>query len=181
VKKFVDAMNGTIEVQSEIGKGTSFLVTLAFEAIPLSELTEHFVSLPSTHHPEELLKGKRILICEDNALNQEIIRAILSEKGILVDLAGDGKQGLEKFEASPLGYYAGILMDVHMPVMDGYEATVRIRSLERKDARSVPIIAMTADAFAEDIQKAKEAGMNGHIAKPIDPRQVFQTLLGFFD
>lgn len=105
--------------------------------------------------------------------------AILAEKAIEVVVAGDGKAGLEQFVESAPGYFDAILMDVHMPLMDGYEATRRIRLFEKKDAHRIPIIAMTADAFADDVQKALDAGMNGHIAKPIDLRALIQALLSF--
>lgn len=176
VKKFVDAMGGQIQVQSEIGKGTSFIVSLVFDALPTQKSPAKTPSmLPEKHH-ETSFQNKRFLLCEDNTLNQEIVKALLSEKGASVEVCANGAIGLQTFKESPEGYYDVILMDVHMPVMEGYEATKRIRDLERKDAKSVPIIAMTADAFTEDIQKAHDAGMNGHIAKPIDPRQLYTTL-----
>lgn len=179
VKKLVEAMGGTIKVDSAIGKGSTFTVVLAFDAIEESKIPAKPSLMVTSAKDLGLLKGKRILLCEDNALNQEIAKALLSEKGILVEIAGDGKAGLDAFAASSIGYFDGVLMDVHMPIMDGYEATRKIRLLSRKDAKTVPIIAMTADAFAEDVEKALSAGMNGHIAKPIDPRQVLQTLLSF--
>jgi CheY-like chemotaxis protein len=118
-----------------------------------------------------------ILLCEDHPLNQEIAKALLSGKGALVSVAEDGRQGVETFVNSAPGFYRAVLMDVRMPVMDGLTAARQIRSLERPDAKTVPIIAMTADAFAEDIQKCLDAGMDGHIAKPIDPQRLFQVLV----
>ncbi|PXX43537.1 signal transduction histidine kinase [Hungatella effluvii] len=112
--------------------------------------------------------GRRFLLIEDNTFNQEIARELLSDMGAVVDTAGDGAEGVEKFGQSPDGFYDVILMDVQMPVMNGYEATKAIRALDRDGAKTVPILAMTADAFAEDIQAAKDAGMNGHMAKPLD-------------
>ncbi|MDE6101435.1 MAG: response regulator [Ruminococcus sp.] len=119
--------------------------------------------------------GERILLVEDNELNSEIAIDILTEAGLVVDWAENGRLCVEKFMYSEIGYYSAVLMDIRMPVMDGYEATRNIRAMERSDA-DIPIIAMTADAFAEDVAKAKECGMNGHIAKPIDVNALFYLL-----
>lgn len=121
------------------------------------------------------LKGKRILLAEDNELNWEVARELLSILEIELDWAENGQLCVEKFENSAIGYYDAILMDVRMPVMNGYEATGFIRKLEREDA-AIPIIAMTADAFTEDIQKCLECGMNDHLAKPIDIQDVVRKL-----
>ena len=120
--------------------------------------------------------GRRFLLVEDNPLNQEIAAELLSQAGAAVDCAANGAEGCEKFALSSPGYYDLILMDVQMPVMNGYEATRRIRALPRKDARRVPIMAMTADAFAADIEKAREAGMDGHLAKPLDLQLMLREL-----
>lgn len=120
--------------------------------------------------------GRRFLLVEDNPLNQEIAAELLSQAGAAVDCAANGAEGCEKFAFSSPGYYDLILMDVQMPVMNGYEATRRIRALPRKDARRVPIMAMTADAFAADIEKAREAGMDGHLAKPLDLQLMLREL-----
>ena len=114
------------------------------------------------------LTGKNILLVEDNEINREITQEILTAAGASVDMACDGKEGTEKFAVSVPGYYALILMDIQMPVMNGYEAARIIRSMERPDAAGIPIFAMTADAFAEDIEEAGKAGMNSHLAKPLD-------------
>ncbi|MCR4892404.1 MAG: response regulator [Lachnospiraceae bacterium] len=127
------------------------------------------------------LKGLRILLPEDNDINAEIAMMILGENGAIVDHAGDGKIALDMFEKSPVGYYKVILMDLRMPHMNGLEATRAIRALDRSDAKTVPIIAMTADAFAEDAQKCLEAGMNGHLAKPIDIDALLRTLSQFME
>ena len=121
------------------------------------------------------LQGKRILLAEDNELNWEVAREMLAVLEIEMDWAENGQLCVEKFERSPIGHYDAILMDVRMPVMDGHEATTVIRGLEREDA-DVPIIAMTADAFSEDIQKCLECGMNDHLAKPIDVQAVAYKL-----
>ena len=121
------------------------------------------------------LKGKHILLAEDNELNWEVARELLSELELELDWAENGRICLEKFEKSSAGYYDAILMDVRMPVMDGYETTRAIRGLGRKDT-DIPIIAMTADAFSEDIQRCLEYGMNDHLAKPIDIQTVVRKL-----
>lgn len=125
------------------------------------------------------LKGKRILLCEDNAINREVAKRLLREKGLLVTLANDGQDGLRAFERNSLGHYALILMDLRMPVMNGFETAKAIRALNRSDAKSIPIVAMTADAFDEDAKRCLDAGMNAHIAKPIEPVKLFQTLLTY--
>ena len=117
-----------------------------------------------------------ILLCEDNILNQEVAKTLLEDRDITVEIACSGKEGLEKFRASDPWYYSAVLMDIRMPEMNGLEASKAIRSLEREDASAVPIIAMTADAFEDDIQKCFAAGMNGHIAKPIEPAKMFSAI-----
>ena len=122
------------------------------------------------------LTGRRILLCEDNTLNQEIAVSMLRDAGVEVDTAEDGQRGARMFSESADYYYDAVLMDVRMPVMNGYEATKTIRESGRADARDIPIIAMTADAFADDARKCYEAGMNGHIAKPIDADKMLEVL-----
>ena len=124
-----------------------------------------------------LLKGRHVLVCEDHPLNQEIMAAILEEQGILVKVADNGLLGVNEFRCSALSYYDVILMDINMPVMDGYAATRAIRALERPDATTVPILAMTADAFDEDIQRCLKAGMNGHLSKPVDAGKLYKMML----
>ena len=126
---------------------------------------------------DRTLRGKRILLAEDNELNWEVAKELLSVLEIELDWVENGQICATKFEKSPVGYYDAILMDVRMPVMDGYEATRVIRDLEREDT-DIPIIAMTADAFSEDIQKCLACGMNDHLAKPIDIQAVSQKLKG---
>lgn len=120
--------------------------------------------------------GRRILLAEDNELNWEIAEELLSELGLKLDWAENGQICVDKFAAAPEGTYDAVLMDIRMPVMTGYEATRAIRALDRKDAAEIPIIAMSADAFSEDIQKCMACGMNAHIAKPIDMREVTRLL-----
>ena len=112
--------------------------------------------------------GKHFLLVEDNALNREVATELLTDLGAVIHIACNGEEGVTAFRRSPEGFYDMVLMDIQMPVMDGYTAARAIRSLARKDAGAVPILAMTADAFAEDIRAAKEAGMTGHLAKPLD-------------
>jgi len=173
-KKIIDVMGGSVKVRSKLGEGTSFHIQLEFDSVPLDE--------PTQPAPEERaadlsgLAGKHILLCEDHQLNQEIAKALLTEGGMTVITAENGLIGKEKFSRSAPGYYSAILMDIRMPVMDGYTATREIRALARPDAQTVPIIAMTADAFADDVQRCLDAGMNGHLAKPIEPKLLYQTL-----
>ena len=122
------------------------------------------------------LEGKRILLAEDNDINWEIANELLSAVGLELDWAENGQICLDKFEQSSEGYYDAILMDLRMPVMNGYQATTAIRELNRADAKEIPIIAMTADAFSEDIQRCLECGMNAHIAKPIEIQDVTRQL-----
>ena len=117
---------------------------------------------------EDDFSGKFFLLVEDNALNREVATELLSDTGALIDTASDGAQAVDIFTRSPEGYYDMILMDVQMPVMNGHKATRTIRALDRKDSATIPILAMTADAFGEDILAAQEAGMDGHLAKPLD-------------
>ena len=126
------------------------------------------------------LSGRRILLAEDNELNWEIASELLSDLGVQLEWAEDGQICLDKFLDSPEGYYDAILMDIRMPIMTGYESTQAIRALNRSDASSIPIIAMTADAFSEDIQRCLSCGMNAHIAKPIAVSELARLLKKFF-
>ena len=175
VKKLIDAMKGTITVQSTIGVGTRFTFQVEYDYVKAEELAE---PLPAHEQPADLsrLEGCHILLCEDHPLNQEIAKYILEEKGMLVALAENGQEGLDLFAQSPIGYYDAILMDIRMPLLDGYGASRAIRALSRADANTTPIIAMTADAFADDRDKCMAAGMNGHLSKPIDAKLLYETL-----
>ena len=171
-KSLTELMGGTIAIESKFGVGTT--VRLDFEyrlAEPVSSL-----SLLPENTPVNL-KGKKILLVEDNELNREIATEILEEEGIVVDTAEDGDIAVEKMRNASAGKYDIILMDIQMPRMNGYEATKAIRALPDPYASSIPIIAMTANAFEEDKQNAFAAGMNAHIAKPIDVLKLMDTLM----
>ena len=173
VKALVDRMHGTIDVQSKIGCGTTMTVTL-----PLPLASEEQVRAYQQPVEEQLpadLKGRRILLAEDNDLNAEIAMTLLQENGLEVERAADGLLCVAALQNHPADYYDAILMDIQMPHMNGYQATQTIRSL-RDPRRNIPIIAMTANAFDEDCQKALEVGMNKHLAKPIDLDALFKTL-----
>ncbi|MFG6331794.1 MAG: response regulator [Lachnospiraceae bacterium] len=177
-KYIVDAMGGTISVRSEQGQGSEFHVALDLEraAAPVCTAPEAAGEAAGAERTgDAVLKGKRILLAEDNELNWEVARELLSILELELDWAENGAACVEKFRKSRVGYYDAIIMDVRMPVMDGYEATAAVRGLEREDA-GIPIIAMTADAFSEDIQRCLECGMNDHLAKPIDIQEVAHKL-----
>ena len=169
-KCIVDAVGGTISVRSEQGRGSEFHVVLDLEKAAAPAASEAADSAAERVN-DVVLKGRRILLAEDNELNWEVARELLSILELELDWAENGEICVEKFRNSPAGHYDAIIMDVRMPVMDGYEATAAIRRLEREDA-DIPIIAMTADAFSEDIQRCLERGMNDHLAKPIDIQAV---------
>ena len=163
-KRYVALMNGTVSVQSAKGAGTAFTVELPFELAQSEDMKK---SAAPEFSPD--ICGLHILLAEDNDLNAEIAVTQLESRGLCVTRSRDGKEAVELFRDSPCGYFDLVLMDIMMPVMDGYEAARAIRALEnRADAATVPIIAMTANAFTEDVRAALDAGMNAHIAKPVD-------------
>ncbi len=186
VRRMLELMNGTISVNSTVGKGSEFRLQMEFDCIPKTELASAVSSaehgdLKKAVQGDEVLAGKHVLLCEDHPLNQEIARALLEEKKMVVEVAEDGKQGVMMFQKSPIGFFDVVLMDIRMPVMDGYEAVRQIRSCDRADAQNVPILAMTADAFADDVQKCLKAGMNGHVSKPVNPGQMYEKLKQVMD
>jgi signal transduction histidine kinase/ActR/RegA family two-component response regulator len=176
VKKMLDLMGCSISVHSAIGLGTSFIVEGDFPFVAAEQKPEP-PALTLSGEDFSALKNKHILLAEDHPLNQEIARTLLEEKGMVVAIAEDGKLAYEAFKNSSRGYYDAILMDIRMPVMDGYAATEEIRLLKRPDAKKVPIIALTADAFADDVKKCLAVGMNAHLAKPLEPQKLYATLL----
>lgn len=173
VKSLVDRMGGTIEVESEEGKGTRFIMKFSFPVSLENQVREkEKQNIPDI---TEKLKGKRILLAEDNDLNAEIAETVLVEAGIEVKRVEDGLQCIEELKKMPENYYDVILMDVQMPNMDGYTATQRIRDLDDSRAE-IPIIVMTANAYDEDRRKAQEAGMDGFLAKPLDVDEMMRLL-----
>lgn len=171
VKELVEIMDGTIQCESAVNHGTTFTVT-----IPTEQVETVQKAAGASKGTKVDLTGKRILLCEDHPLNREIVEKLLKRVGIVVENAENGQIGVALFEASKPGYYAGILMDIRMPVMDGLEAARQIRKLDRADAATVPIIALSANAFDEDREASKKAGMNAHLAKPIDTLKLYETL-----
>ncbi len=174
-KKLLEKMGGDITVESELGKGSRFTITLKMDIATDEQIEEYKKTRISSDTGIEL-SGRRILLCEDHPLNTNIATRMLEAKGMVVEHAGNGKIGAEMFLHSVEGYYDAILMDIRMPVMDGIEAAKAIRSLPRRDARVIPIIAMTANAFAEDVAQTKEAGMDAHLSKPIQTDLLYETL-----
>ena len=166
VKSMIEMMGGSIQVESTQGVGTKFTVDISFDTASEADVYRNQIS----EQPDilEKLEGKRILLAEDNDLNAEIAIELLAEQKIITDRAEDGAECLDKLEKAVAGYYDMILMDIQMPVMDGYDAAARIRRMKDEKKASIPIVAMTANAFAEDRQKAISMGMNDHVAKPID-------------
>ena len=173
VKSLIDMMGGTIEVESQPGCGTKMNVVLPFELASEKQILEE--KQKEKEKISDSILGKRVLLAEDNELNAEIAMTVLKENGLKAERAANGKQCMEMLKKMPEDYYDMILMDIQMPEMDGYEATKRIRNLD--DARAdIPIVAMTANAFEEDRQKALESGMNAHVSKPVDMNMLFKVM-----
>lgn len=176
VKRLVDMMGGRIEIDSKPGKGTTVKIYLKFriaaEVIDSNPVAENNVD-------DDILKGKRLLLVEDNEFNREIAREILTDEGLEIEEAEDGAIAVEKVKAQEPDYFDFVLMDIQMPYMDGYTATRTIRGLDNADYSNLPIIAMTANAFEEDVKNALAAGMNGHLSKPIDIPKLIECLKRF--
>lgn len=175
VKSLIEQMGGTIQVESTQGVGTKFTVDLTLTLASREEVYSSPEALAEAEHAK--LIGRRILLAEDNDLNAEIAIELLGEKGLLIERAADGEECCTMLAQAPEGYYDLILMDIQMPRMNGYEAAAKIRGMADVKKAGIPIIAMTANAFAEDRQAALDAGMNAHVAKPIDMAVLLPTLL----
>ena len=178
VKKLVDLMGGRIHVESRMNKGTTFVITMDLEIV--NDQNVEKTKPDQNRMMEELqkaLKDKCILLVEDHPLNTEIAKKLLERMQCKVLHSANGREAVKVFEENPEGSFDAILMDIRMPVMGGLEAARNIRNLDREDAQSIPMIAMTANAYAEDIRSSMEAGMNAHLAKPIDPYLLYQTLV----
>ena len=178
VKKLVDLMNGTISVESALGKGTHFHIELMAGSCSSEEIQESLSNNTDNGKikDESFLNGRKVLVCEDNRINVEIAEALLTKKGINVITAENGRIGADIFSKSEIGEFDAILMDMRMPVMDGLEATKTIRAQNREDAKRVPIIAMTANAFDDDRKATADAGMNAHLSKPVEPHELYDIL-----
>lgn len=172
VKGLVEQMHGSIEVGSTLGVGSTFTITIPFE------IAESVEAKPTQRNDagQADIRGLRLMLAEDNDLNAEIAKMLLEDAGVIVTAVGDGQQAVSLFQEKPAGTFDVILMDIMMPVMDGLTATKTIRALDRPDARTIPIIAMTANAFEEDAKKCLAAGMNAHLAKPLDIGKLIATI-----
>ena len=178
-KSIVDLMGGSISVESAPGKGTRFEVVLEFPIATESDHAQKVQALPEEAEETSPLSGMKFLCAEDNAINAEILELLLESKGASCTICSNGQELVDAFASVKPGEYDMILMDVQMPVMDGLEATRRIRNGENPLGRTIPILAMTANAFLEDMQKSKEAGMDEHLSKPVDIAALEQTVKRF--
>ena len=169
-KKAVERLDGTIDIQSEKGKGTSVFITLPFR-LGKEENTEHIIDTSDIS-----LEGRHILVVEDNELNAEIAKFMLEDNGMIVDCAFDGMEAIQKYTKADIGYYDCILMDIMMPHMNGWDTARKIRSSKKEDSRTIPIIAMSANSFSDDINKSYLSGMNAHLSKPLDINSLLNEL-----
>ncbi|MBQ7492889.1 MAG: response regulator, partial [Selenomonadaceae bacterium] len=171
-KSIVDLMGGTIKVITAPGEGTEFIIEITFELA--EDMQEEIIDEKAAQVVD--FTNKKLLLVDDIEVNREIAKMLLESEGFIVDTASDGSEAVKKVAESAAGDYDAVLMDIQMPIMNGYEAAREIRKLDNKKLASVPIIAMTANAFSEDVKNALDAGMNGHIAKPIDVPKMMETL-----
>ncbi len=178
-KSIIDLMGGTIRVESATGKGTRFEVVLEFPIDAEADKVQTAPALPEEAEAVSPLSGMNFLCAEDNAINAEILELLLETKGARCTICSNGQEIVDAFASVKPGEYDMILMDVQMPVMDGLEATRRIRSGENPLGRTIPILAMTANAFLEDMQKSRDAGMDEHLSKPVDINALEQTVKRF--
>ena len=180
VKRIVDIMGGSISVKSKLNEGTAITVSIVLPRAA-KEQAESSVNKESTEFSSGSLLKNKVLLAEDNEINTEVAVRLLKKLGLEIESVANGKLAVEAFGQSKPGEFLAILMDIQMPVMDGYTATEHIRALDRDDAKTIPIIAMTADAFIESIQRSQDAGMNDHITKPIDVKKLETTLTRYLD
>lgn len=166
-KNLIDIMNGELKIESQSGVGTKATIDLVLKMVETTPKKRSSTKIASPAKPKDLT-GKRILVVEDNPINLDVAVEILKSKGLVVDFAVNGQEAVRMFEEAGSSFYTAIVMDIQMPVMNGYEAAKRIRALSREDAKTIPIIATTAMAFEEDVAKAQLSGMNAHLTKPID-------------
>ncbi|MGN0552693.1 MAG: ATP-binding protein, partial [Oscillospiraceae bacterium] len=168
---YVSMMGGKLSVESELGKGSEFYFDLK---LPIADKSK--VETEEAENSEVVIEGRRILLAEDDEMNRMIAVKLLENDGLIVETAENGEIAVQKFAGSEENHFDAIFMDIRMPIMDGLEAAKKIRSLERPDARAVPIVALTANAFDEDMKKSAQCGMNGHLSKPIDIKQIRKVL-----
>ena len=186
VKRFTELMGGSVSVSSEYGVGSEFVIELPFSVTENSQMidwkTDKSAGSNTSDEKTYDFSGKHVLLAEDNELNREIAVELLgAETGAIIEEAEDGQGAVDMFAASEMWHYDLILMDIQMPRLDGFEATRRIRAMGRPDAAKVPIFAMTANAFAEDEEKSRQAGMNAHLSKPLETSAVLAAMNEIFN